>query len=164
MILADAFNRVAGRYYLDRRRLVPCFEAFYGTAVGALKHRRDAAIDVLDLGAGTGLLSRFVLDAFPNARLTIVDIAEDMLARAKERFAGLSGTVEVRAMDHASEPLEGGPFDAVVSALSVHHLTDEGKRGLVARIHAALRPGGVFVNADQVLGATPALQSQYRED
>jgi tRNA (cmo5U34)-methyltransferase len=34
---------------------------------------------------------------------------------------------------------------------------------LFARIHAALRPGGVFVNAEQVAGPTPLLDQLYRD-
>jgi cyclopropane fatty-acyl-phospholipid synthase-like methyltransferase len=43
-------------------------------------------------------------------------------------------------------------FDAIVSALAIHHLEDAEKRSLFARIHERLRPGGVFVNAEQVVG------------
>jgi tRNA (cmo5U34)-methyltransferase len=62
-----------------------------------------------------------------------------------------------------ADPLPAGPWDAVVSALAIHHLEDAGKRDLVARVHAALRPGGVFVNAEQVLGPTPRLDALYME-
>jgi tRNA (cmo5U34)-methyltransferase len=55
----------------------------------------------------------------------------------------------------------GGPFDAVVSALSIHHCDDAAKRDLFRRCHAALVPDGVFVNAEQVAGPTPALEAAY---
>jgi tRNA (cmo5U34)-methyltransferase len=51
---------------------------------------------------------------------------------------------------------------AVVSSLSVHHLDDEGKREVFRKAHAALRPGGVFVNADQVAGPTAELDERYK--
>jgi tRNA (cmo5U34)-methyltransferase len=60
------------------------------------------------------------------------------------------------------DPLPPGPFDAVVSALAIHHLDDADKRALFARVHDALAPGGVFVNAEQVAGPTPALDAAYR--
>ncbi len=46
-------------------------------------------------------------------------------------------------------------YDAVVSALSIHHLSDDQKRALFAQIHGALKEGGMFVNAEQFRGATP---------
>ena len=122
----------------------------------------DDPIGVLHLGAGTGLLSAWILDAFPTARLRLVDISEPMLARARERFAGLAAPPTMEVLDYAHHPL-GGPCDAVVSALSVHHLNDELKRDLFARTLAALRPGGVFINAEQVLGPTAAIEEAYRQ-
>jgi tRNA (cmo5U34)-methyltransferase len=42
----------------------------------------------------------------------------------------------------------------VVSALAIHHLDDDAKQDLNARVREVLRPGGVFVNAEQVRGPT----------
>ena len=44
------------------------------------------------------------------------------------------------------------PYDGVISSLSIHHFEDEAKQALYGRIFQLLKPGGVFVNADQVLG------------
>ena len=55
----------------------------------------------------------------------------------------------------------GGPWDAVVSALAIHHLEDAAKKDLFVRIRAALRPGGLFVNAEQVLGPTPDVEDRH---
>jgi tRNA (cmo5U34)-methyltransferase len=49
------------------------------------------------------------------------------------------------------DPLPGGPFDLVVSALAVHHLDGPGKQDLFRRIAAVLEPGGAFVLADVVV-------------
>src|SRR5204862_2972276 len=56
-------------------------------------------------------------------------------------------------------PLPDGPWDAIVSALAIHHLADGDKVRLFARVRQALAPRGVFVNAEQVAGATPALEA-----
>ena len=49
-----------------RRKLVPCFDDFYRTALELLPFAPDASFEVLDLGAGTGLLSAMIAAAFPN--------------------------------------------------------------------------------------------------
>jgi len=162
LTIAAGFDRAAPGYDTARRKLVPCFDKFYGWAVRLLPFSGDDPIRMLDLGAGTGLLSAWILDAFPNARLRLVDISEPMLARARERFAGLAAPPVMEVLDYAHHPL-GGPYDAVVSALSIHHLSDELKRDLFARTFAALRPGGVCINAEQVLGPTAALEEAYRQ-
>jgi tRNA (cmo5U34)-methyltransferase len=168
------FESTAGSYDAPRRRLVPCFDDFYGTAVAvaaaSLAGRAVAAASlagrpvprVLDLGAGTGLLAGLLAAAVPAVELTLVDGAPSMLAIAGERLTR-QGARHRTVVGDLAEPLPAGPFDAVVSALAIHHLADEAKRDLYARIRAAVVPGGVFVNAEQVAGPTPALDRRYHE-
>ncbi|HZC19437.1 MAG TPA: class I SAM-dependent methyltransferase [Rubrobacteraceae bacterium] len=53
-----------------------------------------------------------------------------------------------RVMDYAKGPL-GEEYELVASALSIHHLEEEEKRGLFERTYGVLRDGGAFINADQ---------------
>ena len=151
------FDAHASGYDAVRRRLVPPFDAFYGTAVGALELVDGPVARVLDLGAGTGLLAQRILAARPAAELTLLDGAPAMLEQAQARLGD-----RVRYL-HADlrDPLPAGPWDAIVSALAIHHLHDEDKASLYARAREALRDGGIFVNAEQVLGPTPWLEQLY---
>jgi tRNA (cmo5U34)-methyltransferase len=115
---------------------------------------------VLDVGAGTGLLTAAVAESYPDARFELLDGSAEMLAEARERLGERVLAVHVQDM---ADGLPAGPFDAVVSALAIHHLADDDKRVLFGRIHDVLRPGGVFVNAEQVLGPTPELADLYRK-
>lgn len=156
------FDRWADTYDADRRVLIPCFDDFYGTAAEAASLDRTGPVRVLDLGAGTGLLSSVLARALPEATFVLLDEAAGMLERARERLAPLGDRVETVVAD-LRDPLPQGPFDVVASALAIHHLDDAGKADLYARAAAALAPGGVLVNAEQVAGATPQLDRWYRE-
>jgi tRNA (cmo5U34)-methyltransferase len=57
-----------------------------------------------------------------------------------------------------------GSYDIVISALSIHHLSDPEKEHLYQQIYALLNPEGMFINADQVLGKTPDLENLYRQN
>ena len=107
-----------------------------------------AALRVLELGTGTGVTSRRVLERHPQAQLTGVDSSEHMLAVAE-----LPGA-DLRLQD-LRDALPDGPFDLVFSALAVHHLDGPGKADLFARIAAALAPGGRFVMADVIVPEDP---------
>lgn len=155
------FDRAAQRYDHARRQLVPRFDDFYGTAVSLIPFGRDAAIRVLDLGAGTGILSALIAESFPRARFTLVDVSEEMLDRARRRFASDAARFEFHALD-LSEARLWGRYEAVVSALAIHHVSDEAKRRLFRNIHEVLSEGGVFINADQVLGATAEIDGEYK--
>ena len=153
------FQDAAPGYEAARRRLVPDYDRFYDEAVGALGFARRPVGAVLDLGAGTGLLARRVLEAHPDARVTLLDGAPAMLDQAR---AALGDRCDYVVGDLADPPPDG-PWDAVVSALAIHHLADAGKRALFARVRETLAPGGVFVNAEQVAGPTAALDARYAE-
>jgi tRNA (cmo5U34)-methyltransferase len=156
-----AFNRAAAGYDELRRRLVPCFDAFYGTALDLIDERwpQGRQVTVLDLGAGTGLLSYLVRERHPGARIRLLDASEGMLDQARLRFDGRAD-MEYFSADLATDALEG-PWDIVISALAIHHLEHPAKRALFHRIRAALAPGGLFVNAEQVLGPSPATETRY---
>jgi tRNA (cmo5U34)-methyltransferase len=156
------FDEAAAGYDRVRRQLVPPFDDFYATVVESIPYKRDAPIRVLDLGAGTGLLSSLVARAFPRARITLVYVSPEMLEVARQRLADESACFELRVMDYSRETLPG-EYEAVVSALSIHHLDNPEKRWLFHKVYGVLCDGGVFVNADQVLGPTPEIEARYRE-
>ncbi len=160
MAIDQAFNATIDYYDDWIRKAVPGYDEMFGIARELLPFPEDAEVDVLDLGAGTGLFSRLVLGKYPRGRFVLVDVAAKMLDVARERFLGQPGQFSYRVADYRGFR-EEGRFDLVISALSIHHLADEEKRALFARIHGALRTGGVFLNIDQIRGTTPALQELY---
>ncbi len=148
----------ASTYDTERRRLIHCFDEFYGTVGELVARYCPDSPRVLDLGAGTGILSAAVAERTPTARLHLLDASADMLEQAAKRLAGLQPRMLVQPLEADLPP---GPFDAVVSALAIHHLDDAGKRGLYSRILSALAPGGIFLNAEQVSGGSPRLQNLF---
>ena len=154
------FGRDAAGYDDLRRRLIPCFDDFYGTALKLIAESRTVAeIDVLDVGAGTGLFSAMILQRYPVGRLCLLDGSAAMLEQARGRFLE-DNRVEYRLADMSEADL-GGQWDIVISALAIHHLPDDGKRDLYRRIRHGLKPGGLFVNAEQVAGPNPIADERY---
>ncbi len=163
------FDDVAATYdgrfvrFIDRYdEALDLVAALVGALVGALRPGPRA---VLDLGAGTGEVSRRLLQVAPGARVHAVDFSERMLDQARAKLAGHGARFTCEAADLARFDPAGAhdPYDAVVSAFAVHHLADAAKRDLCRRAVAALAPGGVFVNADLVKGATDLEQRTVLE-
>jgi tRNA (cmo5U34)-methyltransferase len=145
-------------YNEARRRLVPCFDGFYGTVVDLVIRCCPSAPRVLDLGAGTGILSGAIIQRLPGTQLHLLDESAGMLERATTRLANFQPKILVQPL---TAPLPPGPFDAVVSALAIHHLSDRDKQDLYTRILKTLAPGGLFLNAEQVTGWSPRLQRLF---
>ncbi|MBB5064737.1 trans-aconitate 2-methyltransferase [Granulicella mallensis] len=153
----EIFDITAATYDADRAKLIPCYDAFYRRTTDLIV---GGAERVLDLGAGTGLLSTFVRTWYPKAHIHLMDVSEPMLERARTRL-GTDSNVSFEVADYATAALPHNQ-DSIVSALSIHHLDNEAKKSLFKKIYAALRPGGTFVNAEQVAGPTPALDAHYK--
>ncbi|HWG73059.1 MAG TPA: class I SAM-dependent methyltransferase [Acidimicrobiales bacterium] len=98
---------------------------------------------ILDLGCGTGRDVERVLDSVPDARIVGVDGSKQMLARARDRFAGRPGRVTLMWAD-LREPLHlDGPVDAAMSVAALHWVYDHDT--VFDSVARALRPGGRFV-------------------
>lgn len=99
---------------------------------------------VLDFGCGTGLLS--LPWANRVKRLTGADLSSGMLEVFRDKAArhGLNN-VDTLPLDHQTSPL-GGPFDLIVSSMTMHHIEDI--PALLRRWFDALAPGGQLLAAD----------------
>lgn len=156
------FDPWARGYDRARRQLIPCFDRFYAAVVETLLFEEDAPIRILDLGAGTGLLSAFVLARFPNAHLTLMDESAEMLSIARARFGDQNKQVQYLIGDY-STGLPKGLFNAIISALSIHHLEETSKLRVFNSAVKILEENGFFVNADMVMGTNPE-EEKYYED
>ena len=144
--IVTAFNEVCKKYDTQRKELIPYMDIFYGTVVDLVSLKNEKG-KILDLGAGTGLLTQYVLNKYPKAQYTLVDIADEMLEMARERYKS-SHNILFKTVDYRNE-LCGDNYDAIISALSIHHLDTHEKEKLYRNIFDALKNGGVFINADQ---------------
>lgn len=162
MKIETLFNQAAKHYDSARKLLIPCFDDFYSTAVEVIPFTKTDHIKVLDLGAGTGLFSYMVNQNYPNADFTLIDLSEKMLEEAQTRFVNTKTKIEYLTMNYVEQPLPG-KFDLIISALSIHHLTSQEKQKLFSDIYRHLNNGGIFINADQVLGETEAIENIYKK-
>ena len=102
----------------------------------------DDRMDVLDFGAGTGLISVYVAPRVN--KIVAVDTSEAMLAALAAKQE-LSGKVETVCADITKSPL-GKRFDLVISAMAMHHVPDTAK--LIQSFADHLNPCGRLALAD----------------
>ena len=116
---------------------------------------------VLDLGTGDGVTLALVLSARPGATGIGLDFGDEMLRRARQRFADDARVAIDRHDLDAPLPSGMGTFDVVVSSFAIHHLAPARQRALYGEVFGILRPGGCFVNAEHVASPTEALHAEF---
>ncbi|MBI2413102.1 MAG: class I SAM-dependent methyltransferase [Deltaproteobacteria bacterium] len=117
----------------------------------------------LDLGCGSGVLAGAVLSAYPKAKGTLIDFSEPMLNEAMRGLKAFPRRLrfvqaDLNSKEWLKEIGREAPFDAAVSGLAIHHLTDRRKKSLYGEIFSVLKPGGVFVNIEHVSSPSERLR------
>jgi len=156
--LKEKFDENAEKYDKIRRLIIPCFDDLYSITTDLTNSKKQDP-RILDLGAGTGLLTKYLFEKYPEAEFTLIDLSEEMLKIAKSRFKGHENFKYVVA-DYSEHEFKDF-FDIIVSSLSIHHLKDTDKQKLYKKIYNALNEDGIFLNADQVIGSTSNIDQSY---
>lgn len=111
--------------YLERiRSEIPRYDELQQQAVAAIPFAPER---VLELGMGTGETTRRLIEVHPHAWVVGLDASPDMVFRARQTY----DDVQLARME---DPLPDGPWDLVISVLSVNDLTDEQKQALCRRV------------------------------
>ncbi|HYH53985.1 MAG TPA: class I SAM-dependent methyltransferase [Solirubrobacterales bacterium] len=127
--------------YLEQIRAeVPRYDELQEQAIAAIPSPPKR---VLELGMGTGETTRRLIEAYPDAWVIGLDASADMVFRAREMY----DDVQLARME---DPLPEGPWDLVISVLSIHHLPSDQKKNLFrqVRAHAKAFVIGDVVKAD----------------
>lgn len=156
------FEEEAQEFDATIRRLIPYYEQMVNALVLTLPFNQSQPIHVIDLGCGTGTIARRIKDIYPQSKITCVDIAEKMLQIAQIKLS------DSRDINYHLANLEDYEFDSTydvaVSSLALHHLvSDADKIKFYKKVYACLNSGGIFYNADVVLGSSTHLQKRYME-
>ncbi|MEM7192423.1 MAG: methyltransferase domain-containing protein [Pseudomonadota bacterium] len=99
---------------------------------------------VLELGCGTGLLSRHLAARYPGGHLTLTDAAPSMIGACRRNLAGKHAQITFEVLD-AAAPISYEGLDLIVTSMMLHWLPDP--LIVLARLRGALGPNGVLLFA-----------------
>jgi trans-aconitate methyltransferase len=146
--LAAQFHWNPDTYLEQIRAEVPRFDELQQAAVDAIPSPPDR---VLELGIGTGETTKRLLEAYPDAWVIGLDSDSNMVYRLRQEYDDIQ-------LARMQDPLPDGPWDLVISVLSVHHLKDPEKQTLFRRVREqskALVIGDVVKAEKQVTPVHP---------
>ncbi len=138
---------------LCKEHVKRAFSISAGTYDGYATLQREAACElmgyvpcgagfrrIVDAGCGTGLVTGFLLESFPQAEILCFDIALPMVEQVREKF---KGRIIVFGADCERLPLRAGASDLVVSNLTYQWMPDQ--LCAFSEVARVLRKGGYFV-------------------
>lgn len=154
------FEEEANEFDIIIKKLIPHYDEMVDILVSMIPFSTLSQFSMIDLGCGTGTISKAVQEKFSNVDITCVDIAEKMLEIASVK---LNGNISCIQADFDTFEFSG-KFHLITSSLALHHLeTDSDKLEFYKKIYSSLVDGGMFINIDVVLGCDSTTQNIYIE-
>jgi tRNA (cmo5U34)-methyltransferase len=145
---ADGYNSVVTGIY--------DYEKF-----GGFFPKTDEAIQILDVGCGTGIELEYIWKQAPNAHITCLDLSRGMLDLLLSNHPGDHGRITVVEASYFDWEYPEKAFDIATSHATMHHFYPEEKIEVYRKILSALKPGGAYIEGDFILGDA-LLAEQYR--
>lgn len=122
----------------------------------------DPPADVLDVATGTGQVSLLLAEL--GHRVVGIDLAEGMLAVAREKSVGMANPPTLQRGDAIAPAFAPASFDAVVCRYLLWTLREPDRA--LAAWRRLLRPGGVVVAVDGpwLAGGADAVEQDFRDE
>ena len=159
--IADFFDKRARDYENHMHQNLEEFDKFYQSITELIPPSREK-INILDLGVGTGLELDLLMPILPNAEWYLVDISNEMLNKLKSKFTCEIHRLHLLNCSYLEYDFPSEYFNYIITVQSLHHLLKPDKIKLYKSIHSALKPEGLFIEADFIVD--PETENEYLEN
>ena len=158
------FNNVIGDEYDLFQLVIPHHDEFQAQ-IGEIVHEFASGntelvnIRVVEIGSGTGITTKVLLEADPRINVIAIDNEPKM---EQSLVSLLPGRVEF-ILDDALEALrkmDESSVDVVASCYTIHNMPTDWRISLFKEIYRVLRTSGIVVNADKIAVDEPLLHQK----
>lgn len=148
--MGEFFNKRADGYEEHMKNTVEFFDEYYKVIAQPVKET-DENINILDLGCGTGLEIDSIFSKVPNAKITGIDLSEEMLEKLQKKYESKIDNLNLIKGSYLTVPFKNNNYDYVVSSMTMHHFVLDEKLELYKKIKLSLKSGGKYIEGDYVV-------------
>lgn len=160
-------EKLAETYLEGVRAAIPFVKEQLDILLLIIKTFKPDLTSFMDLGCGDGVLGQMILSNWDKARGILVDYSEPMIKAARTKNQKKQDQLSFVVLDFGNSGWftsisQEIPVDVVVSGFSIHHQPDVVKKRVYHEIfNHILKPGGVFLNLDQVKSPTKEIEAIF---
>jgi tRNA (cmo5U34)-methyltransferase len=148
------FANELGEEYDLFQKVVPHHDSFQAAIAEAIKVFAlvcDGSVRVVEVGVGTGITTKLILDVDTRIYVTGIDNEPRTLHIAREALTHDAQRVNLIEQDmlNALRTMPNVSADIFASAYTLHNVAPEYRAALLQEVARILRPGGLFVNGDK---------------
>lgn len=148
--LSDVWDQKIYKY-------VPFYDEMVENLISAIPFKSSANFSAIDLGGGTGEITKRIKHKFHDAKIACIDLVEDMLEIARRKL-DIYNDITFEMCDLNNYQFDK-KYDVIFSSLAIHHLEPADQKALYRRIYDALNNNGIFIHAESVLNANDFLNT-----
>jgi tRNA (cmo5U34)-methyltransferase len=115
---------------------------------------------ILEIGVGTGNLTRRVLEAFPHALLVGIDVVEEYILHARQKLSDSEDRMTLLVKD-VNDFEFNERYDVILTSYVFHHIKNPSQNAIYTTIYQHLNPNGLFINADFVDSSSSYFRSIF---
>ncbi|MFA6358649.1 MAG: methyltransferase domain-containing protein [Candidatus Omnitrophota bacterium] len=155
-VIKEHFEKEAAVFDKIFFNVIPRYEEMMQALVDALPFNKRDKLDIIDLGCGTGNLSKKIISAYPKARISCIDMAQNMLKMAQAKLKDNPNVTfylaDICNFDYRDK------YDCIAASMVLHHVEGEDKPRFYRKIYNSLSRGGVFFCIDIFISPDSHLQ------
>lgn len=148
--MSQFFDEKASGYDQHMKRTVTSFEKFYNIILVPIERTKEA-VEILNLGCGTGLELEGIFSKAPNAVITCIDLSEKMLSKLKSKYSRFLDQIKPIRGSYLMVPFPGKKYDYIVSVMTMHHFPYDTKCKLYKKIRKSMKNEGKYIEGDYVV-------------
>lgn len=162
------FDNVLGEEYDLLKLAYPHYDDLERAAAKTISDHyvgsEQKIIQTFEIGCGSGITTKFLLEADPRLHIVAIDSEPKMLHTFRKNLVSWQAENRVDLVESDAfkyiKTIDDNTFDAVASGFVLHNFETGIRDQLISEIYRILKPGGIFVNADKYAHDDPVKRAE----